>query len=144
MRFAFWSLAVVVALAPLPFASNRPWAWSLLAVLVALLLALWAVDVLRDRAALAMPLGRVWPMAAACAVLLALFAVQVAPMTPAAWHHPLWAEASAVLGRPLAGTISLDPGATITAAMRFATYGAIFWIALQGGAIVSGRAAPCG
>ena len=54
-------------------------------------------------------------------------------MTPAAWHHPLWAEAAAVLDRPIAGTISLDPGATITAAMRFATYGAIFWIALQGG-----------
>jgi O-antigen ligase len=132
MALAFWGLVLVVALAPLPFASNRPWAWSLLGVLVAVLLAVWAAAALRDRAAMAVPARRVGPLIVLFVALIGLFALQVAPWTPVSWHHPLWAEAAAILGRPLGGAISLDPGATVTAAMRFATYGAVFWIALQG------------
>lgn len=132
MRIAFWGLVVVVALTPLPFASNRPWAWSLLGVLVAILLAVWALAALRGRGTLAVPIARIWVLAVLFAALVGLFAIQAASWTPAAWHHPLWTEAGAALGRPLDGAISLDPGTTWTAAMRFATYGAVFWIALQG------------
>ncbi|MEX2648368.1 MAG: O-antigen ligase family protein [Alphaproteobacteria bacterium] len=133
MRFAFWLLVGAVALAPLPFASNRPWAWSLLGTIVAVALIAWAIACLRGADAVPVAPRRVWVLLVLFAALLALFAVQAVPWTPVAWHHPLWAEAAAVLGRPLRGAISLDPAATTAAAMRFATYGAIFWIALQGG-----------
>ena len=39
----FWSLIVLLAAMPLPFGSARPWAWSLAAVIVALLLLLHAL-----------------------------------------------------------------------------------------------------
>ena len=42
----FWTLIIVVALAPLPFASVYPWAWSLLACVVGALLAAWSLRVL--------------------------------------------------------------------------------------------------
>ena len=35
-----WALVAVIALSPLPLGSARPWAWSLLAVLVAVLMIL--------------------------------------------------------------------------------------------------------
>ena len=37
-RLTFAGLLTLVALAPLPFASNRPWSWSLLSLLVGMLL----------------------------------------------------------------------------------------------------------
>ena len=40
---AFWLMLVTVALAPIPFGSNRPWAWSLLSLVVGGLILLWAI-----------------------------------------------------------------------------------------------------
>jgi O-antigen ligase len=131
MRVIFWVLVATVVLAPLPFASNRPWSWSLLALVAGLLMSGWAVLALLDPRRIAVPFARVAPPAVAFLLLLGLFALQIAPWSPSDWHHPLWGAASAALGRPLPGAISLDPAATAASAMRLSAYGAIFWLALQ-------------
>ena len=58
----------LVALAPLPFASQHPLAWSILGILVGALLLLWAGAAALDRSQTSSLTPRLWP-------LLALFAL---------------------------------------------------------------------
>lgn len=127
----FWTLVLLVVLAPLPLGSNWPGGWFLLATGVGVLLVLWSAGLLVARQAPPVAASRVW-------VALVLFAgvclwavVQWLPWTPEAWHHPLWADAGRVLGRELPGRISLNPEETLTALVRLLTYAGVFWLALQ-------------
>ena len=122
-----WALLAVVALAPLPFGANRPWAWSALALAVGVLLTLWAAAALLGRAPAA-PRGH-WPFALVFAAVAGWIALQAVPWTPASWHHPLWAAAAEALGEPLAGAVSIDPGRTVSALMRLLAYAGVFFLA---------------
>ncbi|MFQ5958214.1 MAG: O-antigen ligase family protein [Alphaproteobacteria bacterium] len=130
-RAVFAGLVATVALAPLPFASNRPWSWSLLAFVVGALLLLWATAAMRDDHAFAVSSPRIWRFVVMFAVVVAWIVVQASPLTPQAWHQPLWRQASAALETPLTGAISIDPQQTLTALMRLLAYAGVFWLALQ-------------
>ncbi len=130
-RAVFAGLVATVAITPLPFASNRPWSWSLLALVVGVLLLLWAAAAMRDDKAFAVATPRVWRLVAMFAVVVAWIVVQASSLTPQAWHHPLWLQASTALETPLAGAISIDPQQTYTALMRLLAYAGVFWLALQ-------------
>ncbi|MCH7554888.1 MAG: O-antigen ligase family protein [Proteobacteria bacterium] len=131
----FSGFLATLALAPLPFASNRPWSWSLLSMIVGLLMLAWAVAAWRDRGLVAVSWRRVWPFLLMFAVIVCWFALQASSWTPVEWHHPAWAAAAAVLGEPLDGAISIDPAMTLAALMRLLSYGGMFWLALQFGRI---------
>lgn len=125
-------LLALVALAPLPLGGNRPWAWSLLAVLTGLLLAAWSALVLLRRCEAPVAPARLRTIYLLYAGALAWAAVQTSALVPVAWWHPLWSEAAVALGPPQAtGMITLDPSLTITAIMRLLCYGGIFWLAVQ-------------
>lgn len=134
VRLVFWGLVAVIAWAPLPLASNRPWAWSLLSFAIGVLLTGWAVAALTRRSLVR--LG--WRTLGVPAVLVACsfiwFLVQASPLAPPAWHAPLWQSAAATLGMTaLPGAISVDPTASAGGAMRFLAYGGTFWLAAQYG-----------
>ena len=131
IRAVFVGLLAALVLAPLPFASNRPWSWSVLSFVAGVLLVLWAVAALRDRAVVAVALRRVWPFVLCFAAIVGWIVVQAGAWTPAQWHHPAWAAASAALGEPLDGAISVDPEMTSVALMRLLAYAGVFWLALQ-------------
>ena len=124
---------VIVALSPLPFASNRPWSWSLLSMIVGLLMLVWGGAAWRDHNLVTVSLRQVWPFLLMFAAIAGWFALQASPWTPEAWHHPAWAATRAVLGEPLGGAISIDPAMTLTALMRLLSYAGVFWLALQYG-----------
>ncbi len=131
IRLVFAGLLTVAVLVPLPFASNRPWSWTALSLVVGLLLVLWSLAAWRDHRAIAVSwrqLRAIVPMFVAVVVWITL---QTSPWTPAAWHHPAWAAASTALGEPLGGAISIDPEMTLVALMRLLTYAAVFWLTLQ-------------
>ncbi|PWC52986.1 O-antigen ligase family protein [Azospirillum sp. TSO22-1] len=127
----FRLLLAVVLLAPLPLGGYRPWAWSLLALLVGLLAIGWSQGVLRGRARAPVPFGRLWPVALPFAVVLGWAFVQTLDVVPRAWWHPLWGEAAAALEAPVAGGITVDPAMTRAALLRLLTYGGVFWLAVQ-------------
>jgi len=127
----WWALVALVVLAPLPLGSNRGSSWFLLASVVGLLMSIWSVGMLvaRQPPPVGVSLVRL-PFVLFVGVCGWIF-VQWLPWTPDAWHHPLWADASGVIGRELPGRISVNPEQTLTALVRLLAYGGVFWLSLQ-------------
>ena len=126
-----WPLVAVTLLSPLPFGSVEPWAWSLLAVVTGLTLMAWCAAASVSRELVAMPARRYWPAALLLALAMAWAQLQGATWLPAAWHHPIWAEAAKALGAPIDGSVAIDRYDIGTTMMRLLTYAGIFWIAVQ-------------
>jgi len=129
-RWLFRALLALVALAPLPLASNRPLPAAILSLGAGLLLALWAGALLTGRAEMAFaPRKLRWPLGLFGAVALWIL-IQALPLPPA-WGDPVWREAGAALGEPLRASLSVDPQATLSGLMRLLAYAAVFWLTLQ-------------
>lgn len=120
-------LLALVALAPLPLASNRPLPAALLALGAGLLLIGWSLAVWRGASVTISPSKIAGPFALYLGVCLWI-AFQ---WLPGLWADPIWAEASAALGTALPGGISVNPDATLTGLMHLLSYGAVFWLSLQ-------------
>lgn len=149
-NIVFWLLIATVAIAPLPFASNRPLPWSVLSAIVALLLVLWGVDrvlaALRQGTAVVLRTSASidgLPPPAPAAVIIDRLAIafaivfgalivwywfQASPLS-AGLAHPAWAEAAQALGEALPGAIAVDPGVGAQQAMRLLGYGGVFFLA---------------
>lgn len=130
----FRGLLLLLCIAPLPFGAHRPWAWSVLGLIVGALLCLWAVGVARRQIRLAIPFSATLPFLVPGLLVMAWVIVQAAVPMPAPLAHPLWTEAAVALGQPIANSsISIDPAASWSALQRCFTYGGVFWLALQFG-----------
>ncbi|MEN3975957.1 O-antigen ligase family protein [Emcibacter sp. SYSU 3D8] len=131
-RLPFYLLLAAVALSPLPFGAVQIGAWSLLALAAGLAMLGWAAAAVLDRATPA-HVGRLaWPIAA-FALAVAWILLQLSPLTPDAWHHPIWAMAGDALGEPIRGRVAIDVEAGWFALIRLLSYAAIFWLAAQYG-----------
>lgn len=132
-QLPFYLLLAAVSLSPLPFGSVQIGAWSLLALVAGLATAGWAVMAALGSGP-AVSVGRMaWPLAAFL-LAVAWILLQLGTLTPASWHHPIWAMASEALGKPLAGRVAIDPEAGRFALIRLLSYAAIFLLATQYGA----------
>jgi O-antigen ligase len=129
----FCLFLALLAWAPLPFGSARPWAWGVIgAVLVVLLIATpFALsDATRPNAE--GPRQRLWPIlpsAALYGLALTWAIFQTATWSPAEWHHPLWEFASTALGGLLSTSISLDPPASRLGVFHLISYAGMFFLA---------------
>ncbi len=125
------ALLVVLAWAPLPLASNRPWSWALLALLVGLLVLAWAALALAVPEPLDVPPAVVLA-ALACGLVLLWIWAQVRPdvpgLHPLLTAHPVW-EVARAAGAQVEPTLSIDPWNTRDAAMRLLAYLGAFWLA---------------
>lgn len=129
----FWGLMGLLAWAPLPLASNRPWSWSLLGLAVGVLLIFWALLALRQPSLLRLSWHRYGLTAALFLLALLWMFIQTTDTTPDGLHAALWQQASNALGQPLDGSVSVDPNAGREGLMRLLTYGGVFWLAAQFG-----------
>jgi O-antigen ligase len=124
-----WLLVAIVAWAPFPLGSNRPWSAMIVVLLVASLWAIWLAanwnqmgTVLRYARPVRVPLFLAM-------MALAWGVVQVLPFVPPGWAHPIWSIASDGLKQKLQATISLDPWRTEAEVMKLAAYGMAAWMA---------------
>ena len=127
----FRLLAAVVLLAPLPFGAQRPWAWSLMAAAVGLLLVAWGTLVAAGVTRQPVPLRRLAPAAVPFLLVLAWAVLQGVPGLSPLPAHPMWQEALQELARPGGAAVSADPAMTRDATLRLAAYGGIFFLAVQ-------------
>jgi len=124
------ALIAVLAWAPLPFGSARPWAWDLLGIVALALLGLSAVyETIRPSRAGAMrPL---LPALVMGGLVTAWIVFQSLPWDVLGWHHPLWDRASEVVGSRLDASLSIDREASRVHLFRLLTYAGYCVVAWQ-------------
>lgn len=132
-RGVFWVLLATVLLSPIPFGSIYAWSYTFMALLVAVLVAVWSILNAVSRSSISVDLRLIWLPAGIFALLCIWISVQAASWTPSEWHHPVWKSAALALGSPVQGHISLNPAATGNALMRLIAYAGIFFLAIQYG-----------
>ncbi len=130
-RLFFWALVAIVAIAPLPLGSNRPLAWSLLALEVGVLWAIWSAHHIWTSQTLPVSIKRVRAPLILFGLACLWVLIQVVPNVPFGLAHPAWSELNIFFGSNQPASITLDPDRTMTGLMRWLTYAAVFWLALQ-------------
>jgi len=118
---AFWLLIATLAWAPFPLGSNRPWAWSALALLVACCWGVWVASGAPMRVERRV-LRRLWPPALLVALCLVWGVFQAVPLLSLGPSREIWAETLGVLGGGPSSPISLYPWQTLDEVIKLATY----------------------
>ena len=126
---SFWLLITILAWAPFPLGSNRPWSWALLSLLVVACWVAWVVAVWQEPEVAARQFRRVAMPVILASLALLWGLVQICPSVFTSWAHPIWAIGADGLGIPLHGMIALDPWRTSTELMKLATYVMAAWLA---------------
>jgi uncharacterized membrane protein len=123
----FLGLAAIVALAPLPLGSDRPLAWEVMGLITALLL-VTSVGAFPEGSA---PLiGDLTVPAALFGLAIGFAALQIVPLTPDAWHNPLWDQAAETLRQPSPAAIAVDRQAALSHLLRLLTYAGILYLSI--------------
>jgi len=76
LRIAFFGLLAILVLAPLPFGSNRLWAWSFLSIVIGLLTLLWTYGVVRMPGSIRIPVRRHLPATIMFGLAIIWFLIQ--------------------------------------------------------------------
>jgi O-antigen ligase len=122
-----WLVIGLLAWAPLPLASHRPWSWTLLAVAIGGLLLLGCLAALLEPRAVRVP-AALWLAGFLFGAVLVWSFLQSEPGLPPALAHPVWSwplpEAGAVQPLPALATESGRH-----ALLRLMSYGGAFWLA---------------
>ena len=129
-------LLVVIALVPLPLASNRPFFWGLSACVIGAIALFWVIsNLIKERTPL-VPLQALGAQGALFAILIAFLIFQILPIGPM-----LGGLASAGLeGLDIVPrSVSLAPGETILMLIRQLTYATFYFLMLQVGTSDSQR-----
>lgn len=119
-KWAFLLFAFAVALLPLGLGGNRPLPLGLLqlALAASAVLALCSGDMLKNI---------FWPRRIKIALLgiglvIIWVVIQILPIVPVNWAHPLWLDTAVAIGKPVNATIALDHAASWRALSNLLTY----------------------
>lgn len=117
-------MVAIVAIAPIPLASNRPAFWAAWGVVLGLLGLVYGAIVASGRVDARMTLRQLWPEVTCFALVVLYLVVQVLPLD--GWLPESWMQLPP-LGQHLR-TISADPGSTWLTALQFVTFGMVFML----------------
>jgi hypothetical protein len=98
------------------------------ALLVAYAVALVEVSIQPGEAGHLVSLIR--PIAMIASILAVWMLAQTIPLPIKSWAHPIWASAETALDNPIAGSITIDLGATLVAICRYFSAIAILFVAV--------------
>jgi O-antigen ligase len=131
-EWVFFTL-LIAGLAWVPFwgGSNALIAWGVNAVIFPGLAASYELSLILRGAQHPVEFRRIRIAAALFAAVTVWALVQNMTWVPGGWQHPIWQLASDLLGRPIAGSISVDRSLTTLAILRLITAASVFWLALQ-------------
>lgn len=121
-------LILVIALSVIPYASLRPFFWTLWAVALGGIAFGYFTILTARRYKLRVSLKSFWPFAVPFALVAAWMVIQIVPF--GAVFGPVFF--STQTGTEIASnTLSLSPGDTTLALLRWLTYGALFFLTVQ-------------
>jgi hypothetical protein len=120
-------LILLIVTTPVTLIFDGPITHGLVTGAAALLVAIVALRIRPNEAGFLSSVLRPIAIIACFPALWMLF--QVLPLKAVGLAHPIWESAAAALGRPLAGSISIDPGATLIALAQYLSTAAIAFVA---------------
>jgi hypothetical protein len=124
----FFVLLLLIGIAPAALILDGPFVHGFLAAMSAAGVAFVALTIRGDEMAKLISLVR--PVAIVAIIPAVWMLIQVLPLKFIGLSHPIWTSAEAALGHSLAGSISIDPGATLLALCNYLSAVAIMLIAL--------------
>jgi len=135
-KIIYVGFLILIVWLPLPFGSNRPWAWSIMEVWVFLLTALWLLAFMFNKVKLTVSFTKARPVVLLFCLWLAWILFQIMPL-PHALVEMLSPE-SAKLHATIQGmgsesnfiTLSVDPHATKVGWLKSFAYVLVFFLAL--------------
>lgn len=124
----------LIIVAPLPLGSNRIIAWSSIATLMGVVVALFGCSIWYKKALLPVSIKYFYLIIFPFIAVL-LFALSLNfPIWPASLHHSLWADVTQALSVESITLLPiLDDYLNMMGIIRFLLYGLVFWLALQWG-----------
>jgi O-antigen ligase len=128
---AFWLFMAGLAWVPFFYGSNDILAWGVNAVIFPALVALYEVALLLRRKAHPVGIRTIALPATLFGIVLIWIGVQTLTWPSSSLVNPVWGMASEALGRPIAGSISVNRDLTVLALVRLITAASVFWLALQ-------------
>jgi O-antigen ligase len=130
----------VLAIAPMPLASARPLAWSLLALASGLVLVVAAMAEFFDPTPASVLAPLKIPIALGVAVALWI-AAQSLPLAASSGFAPIWDMAGQAMGQAPTPSISVARAESLSHALRLLSYAAVFLVAWRVGLASAGAAA---
>ncbi|MBF9149667.1 O-antigen ligase family protein [Novosphingobium jiangmenense] len=125
----FRALGWLMLLAPMFFGGNRPFFWHAIALMTAMLCLAMFRKISRREVRHIDYAWQLQPALFGGIIVTGWIIATIIPGMPGG--NALWAKASASLGTPLYGTISLYPAGTLEALVRLASYLGVYWLALH-------------
>ena len=111
----FWTFIAGLAWVPFLYASNERIAWGINAVLFCGLAAIFEVSLLMRGQSHPVGIKQLRVPAALFVAVVFWIIIQNATWTPSFMHHPIWAMTADALGKPVAGSISVNRDLTALA-----------------------------
>ncbi len=127
MAIAFFFLSLLIGATPIAFIFEGPITHGLVTATVAVALSIVALRIRPGEAGYLESVVR--PLIFIAAIPALWMLIQAAPLGSIGLAHPIWTSAATALGRPIAGSISIDTGATLIASGRYLSTVAIALLA---------------
>jgi O-antigen ligase len=130
-RVLIWGLAAGLAWVPFWYGSNDLFAWGVNAILFPGLALAYEVSILVRGERHPIGIRTVALPAGLFAAVLFWVWLQTVAGLPSTLSHPIWSMTAATLGKPIAGSISVNRDFTAQALIELITVASVFWLALQ-------------
>jgi len=127
MFFTLYILVLLIFTAPITVVLDEPIIPGLLSAAAAMSVAIVGLRIPYGEARFLSTIVR--PVAAIAAIPAIWMLIQATPLPSYGLAHSIWKSAGAALGLPLAGSISIDPGATLIALTRYLSATAFAFVA---------------
>ena len=126
-----WFYIAILAWSPFPLGGAISWGAGLQEILIALCWLLWVASTVGRTEPIWTNLRLVLVPLVLAILVLAWACVQILPIVPASWPHPLWSMTSDILGRRIPAVISLNPWRTEAEILKLSSYVMACWLAFS-------------
>jgi hypothetical protein len=120
-------LALLVLASPLFLIFDGPIAYGIVAAATAVLVAVVGLRTRPGEAGFLSSL--ILPVAIVSAIPALVILIQLIPLSSVGLANPVWQSAAAALSRPVLGSVSVDPGATLISLARYISIVALAFVA---------------
>ncbi len=128
----FRSFLWLISFSPLFFGTNRPWSWSLYALLIACIGLIYFCSILKKNNTFNISILPIKYSLILVSIPIIWIYLQTATWLPNNWMHPFWTlTAEQLPNSNISASISLSPADSINSLMKLISYLLVFFLSFQ-------------